>query len=153
MLSIFIRRNSGGTTLSYSDLLLSIANLAMEDTGRTQGSPPLVDDLNQIGPGLGLTKDFVLKAGLMITDIASVGFQVRNFTQANMEILEENWQKIRDALIETVQIVTGFGFNANNIRAASALLPVAYYVYRMGAPTNFDTHSSYENDRKSIAAG
>ena len=63
----------------------------------------------------------------MLTDIASVGFQVRNFTQSNMEILEENWQKIRDALIETVQIVTGFGFNANNIRAASALLPITYY--------------------------
>ncbi|MXX92519.1 MAG: DUF262 domain-containing protein [Gammaproteobacteria bacterium] len=150
VLSIFIRRNSGGTTLSYSDLLLSIATSQWKTLDARKEVHRLVDDLNQIGPGLGLTKDFVLKAGLMLTDIASVGFQVRNFTQANMEILEENWQKIRDALVETVQIVTGFGFNANNIRAASALLPIAYYVYRIGAPTNFDTHSSYENDRKSI---
>ena len=150
VLSIFIRRNSGGTTLSYSDLLLSIATSQWKTLDARKEVHRLVDDLNQIGPGLGLTKDFVLKAGLMLTDIASVGFQVRNFTQSNMEILEQNWQKIRDALIETVQIVTGFGFNANNIRAASALLPVAYYVYRIGAPTNFDTHSSYENDRKSI---
>ena len=150
VLSIFIRRNSGGTTLSYSDLLLSIATSQWRTLDARKEVHRLVDELNQIGPGLGLTKDFVLKAGLMLTDIASVGFQVRNFTQANMEILEENWQKIRDALIETVQIVTGFGFNANNIRAASALLPIAYYVYRIGAPTNFDTHSSYENDRKSI---
>ncbi len=150
VLSIFIRRNSGGTTLSYSDLLLSIATSQWKTLDARKEVHRLVDDLNQIGPGLGLTKDFVLKAGLMLTDIASVGFQVRNFTQANMEILEENWQKIRDALIETVQIVTGFGFNANNIRAASALLPIAYYVYRIGAPTNFDTHSSYESDRTSI---
>ena len=150
VLSIFIRRNSGGTTLSYSDLLLSIATSQWKTLDARKEVHRLVDDLSQIGPGLGLTKDFVLKAGLMLTDIASVGFQVRNFTQSNMEILEQNWQKIRDALIETVQIVTGFGFNANNIRAASALLPIAYYVYRIGAPTNFDTHSSYENDRKSI---
>ena len=150
VLSIFIRRNSGGTTLSYSDLLLSIATSQWKTLDARKEVHRLVDDLNQIGPGLGLTKDFVLKAGLMLTDIASVGFQVRNFTQSNMEILEENWQKIRDALIETVQIVTRFGFNANNIRAASALLPIAYYVYRIGAPTNFDTHSSYESDRKSI---
>ena len=150
VLSIFIRRNSGGTTLSYSDLLLSIATSQWTTLDARKEVHQLVDDLNQIGPGLALTKDFVLKAGLMLTDIASVGFQVRNFTQSNMEILEENWQKIRDALIETVQIVTGFGFNSNNIRAASALLPIAYYVYRIGAPTNFDTHSSYENDRKSI---
>ena len=150
VLRIFIRRNSGGTTLSYSDLLLSIATSQWKTLDARKEVHLLVDDLNQIGPGLGLTKDFVLKAGLMLTDIASVGFQVRNFTQSNMEILEQNWQKIRDALMETVQIVTGFGFNANNIRAASALLPIAHYVYRIGAPNNFDTHRSYENDRKSI---
>ncbi len=150
VLSIFIRRNSGGTTLSYSDLLLSIATSQWKTRDARKEVHRLVDDLNRIGPGLGLTKDFVLKAGLMLTDIASVGFQVRNFTQANMEILEENWENIRGALTETVQIVTGFGFNANNIRAASALLPIAYYVYRIGSPMNFDTHMSYENDRKSI---
>ena len=150
VLSIFIRRNSGGTTLSYSDLLLSIATSQWKTRDARKEVHRLVDDLNRIGPGLGLTKDFVLKAGLMLTDIASVGFQVRNFTQANMEILEENWENIRGALTETVQIVTGFGFNANNIRAASALLPIAYYVYRIGSPMNFDTHVSYENDRKSI---
>ena len=150
VLSIFIRRNSGGTTLSYSDLLLSIATSQWKTLDARKEVHRLVDDLNQIGPGLGLTKDFVLKAGLMLTDVASVGFQVRNFTQSNMEILERNWQKIRDALIETVQIVTGFGFNSSNIRAASALHPIAYYVYRIGAPTNFDTHSSYESDRSSI---
>ena len=150
VLSIFIRRNSGGTTLSYSDLLLSIATSQWKTLDARKEVHRLVDDLNQIGPGLGLSKDFVLKAGLMLTDIASVGFQVRNFTQANMEILEENWQKIREALVETVQIVTGFGFSEKNIRAASALLPIAYYVHQIGAPTNFDTHSSYESDRKSI---
>ena len=150
VLSIFIRRNSGGTTLSYSDLLLSIATSQWTTLDARKEVHQLVDDLNRIGPGLGLTKDFVLKAGLMLTDIASVGFQVRNFTQSNMAILEENWQRIRDALVETVQLVTGFGFDANGIRAASALLPIAYYVFRIGAPTNFDTHSRYAGHRESI---
>ena len=150
VLSIFIRRNSGGTTLSYSDLLLSIATSQWTTLDARKEVHQLVDDLNRIGPGLGLTKDFVLKAGLMLTDIASVGFQVRNFTQSNMAVLEENWQRIRDALVETVQLVTGFGFDANGIRAASALLPIAYYVFRIGAPTNFDTHGRYAGDRESI---
>ena len=129
VLSIFIRRNSGGTTLSYSDLLLSIATSQWKTLDARKEVHRLVDELNQIGPGLELTKDFVLKAGLMLTDIASVGFQVRNFTQTNMKILEDNWQKIRDALIETVQIVTGFGFNAKNIRAASA--PASHRLLRL----------------------
>ena len=150
VLAIFIRRNSGGTTLSYSDLLLSIATSQWTGMDARKEVHQLVDDLNRIGPGLGLTKDFVLKAGLMLTDIASVGFQVRNFTQSNMAILEENWQRIRDTLVETSQLVTNYGFDAQGIRAASALLPVAYYIYRIGAPTDFDSHSKYADDRESI---
>ena len=150
VLSIFIRRNSGGTVLSYSDLLLSIATSQWKKLDARKVVHELVDDLNRIGPGLGLTKDFVLKAGLMLTDIASVGFQVRNFTQANMAVLEQNWQRIRSALVETVQLVTGFGFNANSIRAASSLLPIAYFVYRIGAPTDFDHHERFAEDRKAI---
>ena len=150
VLNIFIRRNSGGTVLSYSDLLLSIATSQWENLDARNEIYTLVDDLNRIGRGLNLSKDFVLKAGLMLTDIASVGFQVRNFTHANMAILEENWSKIKDALIETVQLVTGFGFDSNSVRASSALLPIAYYIYRQGAPTDFDTHGRYETDRKAI---
>lgn len=150
VLNIFIRRNSGGTELSYSDLLLSIAVSQWDKLDARKEVHALVDDLNSIGPGLGLSKDFVLKAGLMLTDIASVGFQVRNFTHANMSILEENWSKIRAALVETVQLVTNFGFNGNSIRANSTMLPIAYYIYRIDAPTDFDSHSRHERDREAI---
>ncbi len=150
VLNIFIRRNSGGTVLSYSDLLLSIATSQWENLDARNEVHQLVDDLNQIGPGLALSKDFVLKAGLMLTDIASVGFQVRNFTHANMAILETNWAKINDALTETVQLATSFGFDSNSLRATSSLLPIAYYIYHLGAPTDFDTHARYEPDRRAI---
>ena len=150
VLSIFIRRNSGGTTLSYSDLLLSIATSQWTDLDARKEIHQLVDDLNQIGPGLSLSKDFVLKAGLMLTDIASVGFQVRNFTQDNMKVLEENWQKIRDALVRTVELITGFGFDSKSIRATSALLPIAYYLYRIDAPTEFSSNEKYADERNSI---
>ena len=150
VLNIFIRRNSGGTVLSYSDLLLSIATSQWEELDARKEVHELVDDLNRIGPGLNLSKDFVLKAGLMLTDIASVGFQVRNFTRANMAVLEHNWSKIRAALVETVQLVTSFGLDGSSVRASSALLPIAYYIFRLGAPTDFDTHGKYEPDRKAI---
>ena len=150
VLNIFIRRNSGGTTLSYSDLLLSIATSQWKSLDARKEVHQLVDDLNRIGTGLGLTKDFVLKAGLMLTDIASVGFQVRNFTQANMAILEEKWQTIRDTLIKTVQLVAGFGFDGNSIRATSVLHPIAYYLYRISAPSDFNTSAAYHTDREAI---
>ncbi|MYA24157.1 MAG: hypothetical protein F4Z30_15865, partial [Gemmatimonadetes bacterium] len=150
VLNIFIRRNSGGTILSYSDLLLSIATSQWEELDARKEVHQLVDDLNHIGPGLGLTKDFVLKAGLMLTDIASVGFQVRNFTRENMAVLERNWSKISLALVETVQLVAGFGFDNNSIRANSALLPISYYIYQQGDPPDFDVHSRYQEDRQAI---
>lgn len=150
VLNIFIRCNSGGATLSYSDLLLSIATSQWKNLDARNEVHRLVDDLNRIGHGLGLSKDFVLKAGLMLTDISSIGFKVRNFTHKNMAILEKNWQRIRDTLIETVQVVTGFGFDSHNIRATSALLPIAYYLYQIGSPTDFDYSSKYKHDRAAI---
>lgn len=150
VLSIFIRRNSGGTILSYSDLLLSIATSQWTNLDARKEVHKLTDDLNAIGPNFGITKDFVLKGGLMLTDISSVGFKVRNFTRHNMKILEDNWQKIRDALVQTVQLVAGFGFSAKSIRAISALLPIAYYIYRIESPQNFYFHKNYANERKVI---
>ena len=150
VLKIFIRCNSGGTFLSYSDLLLSIATSQWEDRDARKEVHQLVDDLNQIGAGLELSKDFVLKAGLMLTDIPSIAFKVRNFTQHNMLELEKNWHQIRETLTSTVQLVIDFGFDAKSIRAASALLPIAYYLYKINSPSDFHSNSRYEKDRKTI---
>jgi uncharacterized protein with ParB-like and HNH nuclease domain len=83
VLNIFIRLNSGGTVLSYSDLLLSIAVAQWKQVDARAEIHRLVDELNRIGTGFNLSQDFVLKAGLMLADIASVGFKVENFTRAN----------------------------------------------------------------------
>lgn len=150
VLHIFIRRNSGGTVLSYSDLLLSIATAQWTTLDARKEVHQLVDELNHIGEGFNLSKDFVLKAGLMLTDIASVGFQVKNFTHSNMAILEENWTKIRDALTATVELAASFGFDSTNIRATSSLLPIAYYLYRNPKGPGFTARDRFASDRKAI---
>ncbi|MCY3603708.1 MAG: DUF1524 domain-containing protein [Chloroflexi bacterium] len=86
----------------------------------------------------------------MLTDIASVGFRVENFTHENMAILEKNWPGIRQALLETVELVDSFGFDSRTIQATNSLLPVAYYLYRKGAPRDFETSDRFLNDRKVI---
>ncbi len=150
VLNIFIRLNSGGTVLSYSDLLLSIAVAQWKKIDARSEIHSLVDEINRIGTGFALSQDFVLKAGLMLSDIASVGFKVENFTQANMEKLEENWPEIRAALVRTVELASSFGFNGQTLRADSALLPIAYYLYHRNAPPNFVLSSQFEDDRQSI---
>lgn len=110
----------------------------------------LVDEMNRIGSGFNFSKDFVLKTGLMLADISSVGFKVENFTHENMKKLEENWKSVRRALITTVELVVSYGFGGRTIRAESALLPIAYYLYQQGYPNNFVTHGRYKDDRDSI---
>ena len=149
VLHIFIRRNSGGTVLSYSDLLLSIATAQWKGDARKEVHE-LVDEMNQIGFGFDFSKDFVLKAGLMLTDIASVGFKVENFTHDNMAELEAHWPDIRRALITTVELAASFGYNRDTIRAVSSLLPIAYYLYRLKLPQSFITHTRYADDRAAI---
>lgn len=150
VLNIFIRCNSGGTPLSYSNLLLSIAVSQWEKLDARSEVHGLVDEMNNVRPGLLFNADFVLKAGLMLTDIASVGFRVENFTHENMAILEENWPDIRQALLETAELVDSYGFDSRTVRATNSLLPVAYYLYKKGAPRDFETSDHYVSDRKVI---
>ena len=150
VLNIFIRCNRGGTPLSYSNLLLSIAVSQWDTLDARKEVHGLVDEMNNVRPGLLFNADFVLKAGLMLTDIASVGFRVENFTHENMGILEKHWPNIRQALLETVELVDSFGFDSRTIQATNSLLPIAYYLYKKGVPQNFDTSDHYLNDRKII---
>ena len=150
VLNIFIRCNRGGTPLSYSNLLLSIAVSQWKDLDARKEVYGLVDEMNRVRPGLLFNADFVLKAGLMLTDLASVGFRVENFTYDNMAVLEKNWPNIRQALLETVELVNSFGFDSRTIRASNSLLPIAYYLYKKGAPRDFDTSDHYVDDRRRI---
>ena len=150
VLNIFIRCNSGGTPLSYSNLLLSIAVSQWDTLDARKEVHGLVDEMNRVRAGLLFNADFVLKAGLMLTDIASVGFRVENFTHENMGILEENWPDIRQTLLETVELTDSFGFDSRTIQATNSLLPIAYYLYKKGAPRNFETSDHYLDDRKII---
>lgn len=150
VLNIFIRLNSGGTVLSYSDLLLSIAVAQWSKLDARKEIHGLVDELNEIGCGFGLSQDFVLKAGLMLADIASVGFKVENFDKGNMARLEADWPAIKRALRLAVQLAAGFGLDGQTLRADSALLPIAYYLHRRNPPDGYLTNAAHAPDRAAV---
>lgn len=149
MLNIFIRMNSGGTVLSYSDLLLSIAVAQWKGDARKE-IHTLVDELNNTGDGFNFSKDLVLKAGLMLADIGSVGFKVENFNHANMAILEDRWPDVKRSLKVAVQLLASFGFSEKTLRADSALLPIAYYICHRKLVSKYVTKSKYNDDRQAI---
>lgn len=150
VLNIFIRVNSGGTPLSYSDLLLSIATAQWSKLDARSAIYDLVDDLKRTRNQFEISKDFVLKAGLMLCDIASVGFKVANFDAVNMKILEESWASVERALRLTVGLAADFGFDGQTLSAVSALLPIAYYAKQRNLSESFRTSSRHVDDRDAI---
>ena len=150
VLQIFIRTNSGGTILSYSDLLLSVAVAQWKQHDAREEIHSLVDEINRIGNGFTFSKDLVLKAGLLLSDISNVVFKVDNFGQSNMVEFESKWNGIKDALLLTVELVADFGFNGQNLTSHNAILPIAYYLYKRNPGENYLTSSTFKDDREAI---
>ena len=154
VLQIFIRINSGGTKLSYSDLLLSIATAQWTEKDAREEIHCLVDDLNQIGTSINsipfhFNKDFILKSCLVLSDL-DVKFQVDNFTKENMKIIEGNWEKIRNAIILSVKLISNFGFNGDSLTTYNAVIPIANYIYYNNYDNKFLISSHYQGDRQKI---
>jgi hypothetical protein len=150
VLNIFIRVNSGGTPLSYSDMLLSIATAAWQERDARQEIYELVDHLNQIGDGFNFDKDFVLKAGLVLTDITAIEFRVTNFNRENMLTLENNWDAVTAALKGAAYLLYSWGYNWQNLVSRVAVIPLAYYLYHIGSPINFSESPKYKEDREKM---
>lgn len=151
VLDIFIRVNSGGTVLSYSDLLLSIATAQWTDLDAREEIHGLVDDLNtQLGQRFLFSKDVVLKAGLVLTDVSDIGFKVTNFNRTNMARLEADWAKIEAALRLAGALLADFGFSDATLTADSVLIPIAYYVHRRQLGDGYRLAGKHDADRAAL---
>ena len=150
VLNIFIRVNSGGTPLSYSDMLLSIATAAWKELDARQEIYDLVEQLNQIGDGFNFDKDFVLKASLELSDILAIEFRVTSFKRDNMLTIEKNWNKLVGALKGAAYLLASWGYNWQTLVSNFAVIPLAYHLYKLNSPQNFVTASKYATSREKM---
>ena len=129
VLDIFIRTNSGGTPLSFSDLLMSIASANWKKIDARKEIDNIVSEVYGIGrPGFLIDKDFVLKTclGLFVDNIK---FQLKNFTYENVQLFETNWYRVKKSIIAAFSLFEKLGFNNSTFRAKNAAIPVIYYIY------------------------
>lgn len=150
VLNIFIRVNSGGTALSYSDLLLSIATAQWKDKDARKEITEFVDEINQIGDGFNFNKDFVLKSCLVLCDFSDIAFKVDNFGTETMQKIEKNWDDVKKAIRLAISLVSNFGFNQETLTSNNAIIPIAYYLLKRGLPANYVQSSSYDSDRQVV---
>lgn len=149
VLDIFVRVNSGGTVLSYSDLLLSIATAQWEGDARA-AVHGLVDELNNTGNGFSFSRDTVLKAGLVLNDVRDISFKVKNFTAANMAQLEDGWDTLGTSLQVAVGLLSDFGLSGGSLTADSVLIPVAYYVHHRKLDHAYRQSPNTRDDRMAL---
>lgn len=147
VLNIFIRVNSGGTKLSYSDLLLSIATAQWKNKDARQEIIKFVDEINQIGDGFKFDKDFVLKACLVLCDFKDIAFKVDNFNTETMEKIEDNWDHAKEAIRLAINLVASFGYNQDTLTSNNAIVPIAYYLLKREIPHNYVESKKYKQDR------
>lgn len=150
VLNIFIRVNSGGTPLSYSDLLLSIATAQWKVKDAREEITQFVDEINKIGDGFGFDKDFVLKTCLVLSDFADIAFKVDNFNVENMTKIEKNWDDIATAIRLAVTLISGLGYDKGTLSSVTTVIPIAYYILKNGLPHEIIAHSKYKDDRARI---
>lgn len=150
VLNIFIRVNSGGTPLSYSDLLLSIATAQWETKDARKEIISLVDDINDTGDGFNFNKDLVLKTCLVLCDFKDIAFKVDNFNSDNMKQIENEWDEISQSIRLAVNLISSFGFNDKSLTANYVIIPIAYYFYKKGNPKHFVESSKFTEERKTI---
>jgi uncharacterized protein with ParB-like and HNH nuclease domain len=150
VLRIFIRVNSGGTLLSYSDLLLSIATAQWKTRDARNEITTFVDEINRIGEGFAFDKDFILKSCLVLSDITDIAFKVDNFNVANMKTIEGKWEEISSAIRLSVELISSFGYNVETLTSANAVIPIAYYLMKLGSPTGFPLSERFKEDRDRI---
>ena len=150
VLNIFIRINSGGTILSYSDLLLSIATAQWEEKDAREEITKFVDEINNVRSGFNFNKDFVLKSCLILSDFTDIAFKVDNFNKANMLAIESNWDKISKAIRLSVELVASFGYSRETLVSNNALIPIAYYIFKKDLSESFISSDKSKEERTAI---
>ncbi|WP_033790451.1 DUF262 domain-containing protein [Helicobacter pylori] len=125
VLNIFIRVNSGGVKLSYSDLLMSILTASFSSDIRERMNE-LVDALKAKGFSK-MEQDQVLKTCLLLIG-KDTTFELKNFNKNNIREIEDNWEKITESIYDAAKLLETFGY-AGYLGSAYILSSLAYFYF------------------------
>ncbi len=142
VVDIFVRTNSGGVPLAFSDLVMSVI-VSEWPEARTK-----IDELVNVvrtDTGVDISRDFVLKSFLYIfsTDIK---FRIGNLTNDLIETIKNKIDDVGEYIKSICVFAKQIGLNNESIRAKYALLPLLYYSYKR--EKRLDNTARNTEDRK-----
>jgi uncharacterized protein with ParB-like and HNH nuclease domain len=145
--NIFVRINSGGTALTFSDILMSIAVASWKNEDARTEINNLVDSIR--AKDFNIDKDYILRAFLYLYH-KDVRFRITSFSNTFTSKIESNWNNIRDAILSLFDLIKVFGLNNYSLTTNNATLPILYYIYHRNIFTGFATKEDHSKDRETI---
>ena len=124
--NICIRINSGGAALSFSDILMSIAIANCKQMDAKTEIKNLVEHIRS--KGFNISHDFILKSFLYLyhKDVRSL---ITSFNLSFIELVENNWTRIRGAVSNLFDLLRSFGLTDFTMTSYNAAMPILYYLY------------------------
>jgi uncharacterized protein with ParB-like and HNH nuclease domain len=147
-LNIFIRINSGGEKLDYSDLIMSTTIAGWQELKAREEFNSIIDEI-WANCGMEINKDLILRTYLMLFQ-DDIKFRVTNFSVVNAREFEENWPAIRLAIVEGFQLIRDFGYAEHTMTSKNAALPIIYYIFKTNKATDFTKKVAYKIDREIV---
>ncbi len=129
VLSIFIRMNSGGTPLSYSDLLLSFTVTQWTKLNAREEINELLEEIREDSE-FKFEKDLILRAGLMLGEVGNLSFKLSNFSKENIVFMEDHWESFKESFLLATQILKEFGIDNQVLVHDVAILPIVYFIFK-----------------------
>ncbi len=133
VLDIFVRTNSGGTLLSYSDLLFSTIKSKWTDARDKFES--LLSGINA-NDRYKFSNDFVLKTALVMyaKNSEEVRYKTKNFKSDLINNLKTDWKSIEKAITLCVDLLQDkiFLTSYKTIPSNNAIIPIIYWIFKNG---------------------
>lgn len=153
VLEIFIRTNEGGTQLTKSDILLSIATshwqTGDEEIVAREEIKKYVDQINShsVRGGITFSPSFVLRTLLLCSGSPSMVFSLDNFDDSTLADMKQIWMEdeYRAAISTTLDLMTSYGFTTSHVQSKMTLLPVVFFLYNKNPSLSWDSNTGRIN--------
>lgn len=150
VLDVFVRTNAGGTSLTFSDLLMSISSANWKDHDARKEIEDTMNDVFRYGnPNFLFSQDNILKT-ILVMESDDIRFRLDNFTRKKVEGFEKSWDKIRESIVATFNFLDNLGYSNATLPSKNAAIPIIYYVYKNNLASSITKSTFSEEDKKSI---
>lgn len=150
VLDIFIRTNSGGEPLSFSNLLMSITTANWKKRDARQALPDTVKKVFAMGnPNFVISEDFLLKTCLVLFS-ENIKFQIKNFNKDIALVFDNNWDRVEKSVIAAFKLLEDWGFNDASVRAKNAVIPIIYYIFYNNLENVINKKTTCLDEKKAI---